>query len=77
MLFVAEIADWTEVVERGGLIGLLLIAVWAFITGRVVSRSAYESSLIAERERAKEWRDLAIGAIDRIDRAVAIAKDRS
>lgn len=69
------IADpWLELAKGGGIAAVLAVVVWALVTERLVPGTMHRRVVEEERERAKEWRDVAEGAIGRIERAVELAR---
>ena len=84
LLAATPLDGWTDYLERAGVLGVLLLAVLAFYTGRIVPGSVYQRDLEAERRRTDEFKNLATTTLDRIERgmgaaaatAVTIAKER-
>lgn len=37
-----NLPDWLPYINSGGVVGLLAVAVWAFATGKVISRGEYD-----------------------------------
>lgn len=65
--------EWLETLlklSQVGSTGLLLVAVWGFLTGRVVPRWVYEE----KSQEADEWRRLAQRGTDLADRSLDLAR---
>jgi hypothetical protein len=64
---------WLDYLERGGLLGMATVAIFAFFTERVVPGTVYRRRIQEEREEKAAWRAIAEGAVARIERAVETA----
>jgi len=53
---------------------LLLLAVWAFATGRVFSKTAYDNMRTELSRERDDWKTMALRATNNTDRALGVVE---
>ena len=69
-----EPEKWTDYFERAGLLGAAIFFIWCLLTERIIPGSVHRRLIAEERTRTDNWHALAVGALDRIERAVDAVK---
>lgn len=64
--------SWIDLLDRGGLVIGLILALWGFTTRRVISRGTYDEV----REERDHWRSVALHALGLGEKAVDVAKEK-
>jgi hypothetical protein len=69
--------DVSEIVNSPGGIALLALAIlWAGAKGMWVYGKVHERAIERERERASEWKDIALGTLPVAEKAVDVLERR-
>lgn len=69
----ADPESWIDLLDRGGLVVGLILALWAFTTRRVITRGTYDEM----KEDRDHWRSLALGGKHITETAVEVVKEKA
>lgn len=67
-----EPESWIDLLDRGGLVAGLILALWAFMTRRIITRGTFEEM----KEDRDQWRSLALGGKHIAEKAVDVVKEK-